>query len=153
SAGAYLEVALIQLIINSRSFLMLFAFSQKIDSETPVFHRFSLAFGVTDEVFGVSVASPGKLNPFYADGVMRMALPRWVLGTLVGVISGNILSDRLISASSLALYGRLLAVIIRPARGNKILSWLIAISLLSSLLFAVLPRLLTISSGVKIIVL
>lgn len=153
SAAAFLEVALIQLIINSRYFLMSFALSQKIDSETPVFHRFLLAFGLTDEVFGVSVASPGKLNPFYAYGVMSVALPGWVLGTLLGVISGNILTERLISALSIALYGMLLAVIIPPARGNKILSWLIAISMLSSLLFAVLPLLQTISSGVKIIVL
>lgn len=153
SAATFLEIALAQLIINSRYFLMSFALSQKIDSRTSLFHRLILAFGLTDEVFGVSMANRGKLNPFYTYGVMSTALPGWVLGTLLGVISGNILPERLISPLSIALYGMLIAVIIPPARGNKVLSGLIVISMLLSFLFAILPLLQTISSGVKIIVL
>lgn len=146
-------MAITQLIINSRYFLMSFVLSQKIDPSTPLFHRFILAFGITDEVFGVSVATTGRLNPYYSYGVMSTALPGWVLGTLLGVISGNILPERLVSALSIALYGMLIAVIVPPARGNKVLSWLIMISMLLSLLFAVTPILNMISSGVKIIVL
>ncbi|MBA4538164.1 AzlC family ABC transporter permease [Bacillus aquiflavi] len=153
TVATILEITLTQLIINSRYFLMSFALSQKIDPNTPFFHRLILAFGITDEVFGVSVAAPGKLNPFYTYGVMSVALPGWVLGTLLGIISGNVLPERLMSALSIALYGMLLAVIIPPAKGNKILSGLIVISMGLSLLFAVLPFLQTISSGVKIIVL
>ena len=82
-----------------------------------------------------------------------MAMPGWALGTLLGVISGNILPERMISALSIALYGMLLAVIIPPAKGNKILTALIFISMVASLLFAILPFLNTISSGVKIILL
>lgn len=151
--ATFIEMAITQLIINSRYFLMSFALSQKIDPSTPLFHRFILAFGITDEVFGVSVATTGRLNPYYSYGVMSTALPGWVLGTLLGVISGNILPERLVSALSIALYGMLIAVIVPPARGNKVLSWLIMISMLLSLLFAVTPILNMISSGVKIIVL
>lgn len=153
SVATVLEIALTQIIINSRYFLMSFALSQKIDPNTSFFHRLIMAFGITDEIFGVSVAAPGKLHPFYVYGVMSVAVPGWVLGTLLGVISGNVLPDRLMSALSIALYGMLLAVIIPPAKGNKILSALIVISMGLSLLFAVLPMLQTISSGVKIIIL
>lgn len=153
SVATVLEIILTQLIINSRYFLMSFALSQKIDPTTPLFHRLIMAFGITDEVFGVSVAAPGRLNPFFTYGVMSVAVPGWVLGTLLGVISGNILPERLMSALSIALYGMLLAVIIPPAKGNKILTGLIVISMALSLLFAVLPMLHTISSGLKIIVL
>ena len=45
------------------------------------------------------------------------------------------------------------AVIIPPAKGNKILTALIFISMVASLLFATLPFLNMISSGVKIILL
>ena len=62
-AATFLEMALTQLIINSRYFLMSFALSQKIDPNTPMFHRLILAFGITDEVFGVSVASR-EVKPF-----------------------------------------------------------------------------------------
>lgn len=147
------EVAVTQLIINSRYFLMSFALSQKIDHDTPVFHRFMMAHGITDEIFGVSVARPGRLNPYYVYGVMSAAIPGWALGTLFGVISGNVLPPRLTSALSIALFGMLLAVIIPPAKGNKVISGLIIVSMVVSLAFAKFPVLMDISSGVKIIVL
>ncbi|MFS0821148.1 AzlC family ABC transporter permease [Bacillus sp. 1P02SD] len=152
-AATIVEIAVTQLIINSRYFLMSFALSQKIDPNTSFFHRSIMAYGITDEVFGVTVAVPGKLNPYYAYGVMSAAVPGWALGTLFGVISGNILPPRLISALSIALFGMLIAVIIPPAKGDKVLTGLIVISMVLSLLFAELPILESISSGVKIIIL
>ena len=120
TAAAIIEIAVAQLIINSRYFLMSFALSQKIDPKTPVIHRLLMAYGITDEVFGVSVTVPGKLSPYYAYGVMSVAVPGWALGTLFGVISGDILPPRLISALSIALFGMLLAVIIPPAKKSKV---------------------------------
>lgn len=148
-----LQIALSQLIINSRYFLMSFALSQKIDPDTPIIHRFIMAFGITDEVFGVSIAQPGRLSPYYMYGLMSAAIPGWTLGTLFGVISGGMLPERLTSALSIALFGMLLAVIIPPAKGDKIVSGIIIISMTISLAFAKIPALSTISAGVKIIVL
>lgn len=153
SAAAIIEIAIAQLIINSRYFLMSFALSQKIDPNTSFFHRSLMAYGITDEVFGVSIAVPGKLSPYYVYGVMSAAVPGWALGTLFGVVSGNVLDPRLISALSIALFGMLLAVIIPPAKKSKILAGLIVISMVLSLVFDVLPILQSISSGVKIIIL
>ena len=82
-----------------------------------------------------------------------MAVPGWALGTLLGVVSGNVLPPRMNSALGIALYGMLLAVIIPPTKGNKILTGIILISMVASLIFATLPFLNTISSGVKIILL
>src|SRR5690606_4469390 len=84
---------------------------------------------------------------------MSAAVPGWALGTLFGVLSGNILPPRLISALSIALFGMLLAVIIPPAKENKILLGLIVTSMILSLVFSALPTLSSISSGVKIIIL
>lgn len=148
-----LQIALSQLIINSRYFLMSFALSQKIDPDTPIIHRFIMAFGITDEVFGVSIAQPGRLSPYYMYGLMSAAIPGWTLGTLFGVISDGMLPERLTSALSIALFGMLLAVIIPPAKGDKIVSGIIIISMTISLAFAKIPALSTISAGVKIIVL
>ena len=153
TSAAFLEIALIQLIINSRYFLMSAALSQKIDQRTPLIHRMLMAAGISDEVFGLSMTVQGKLNPYYTYGIISMAMPGWALGTLLGVVSGNVLPPRMVSALSIALYGMLLAVIIPPAKGNKMLTVLIIISMVASLLFASLPILNTISSGVKIILL
>jgi predicted branched-subunit amino acid permease len=153
TSAAFLEIALTQLIINSRYFLMSAALSQKIDQRTPLIHRMLMAAGISDEVFGLSMTVQGKLNPYYTYGIMSMAIPGWALGTLLGVVSGNVLPPRMVSALSIALYGMLLAVIIPPAKGNKLLTVLILISMVASLLFATLPILNTVSSGVKIILL
>lgn len=153
SAATVLEIAVAQLIINSRYFLMSFALSQKIDPNTPLYHRFLLAFGITDEIFGVSIAVRGKLNPFYSYGLMSVAIPGWALGTLAGVVAGNMLPERLIHALSIALFAMLLAVIIPPAKDKRILRGLIICSMASSFLFSIIPVLSSMSSGVKIIVL
>src|SRR5699024_6727585 len=116
SSAAILEVIIAQIIINSRYFIMSFALTQKIEPDTPLLHSMIMAHGITDEIFGVATAAPGKLSPYYMYGIMSVALPGWALGTLLGVVSGNILPDRVISALSIALYGMLIAVIIPPAK-------------------------------------
>ncbi|MHA6252195.1 AzlC family ABC transporter permease [Oceanobacillus sp. CAU 1775] len=153
SVATIAEIAATQLIINSRYFLMSFALSQKIEPTTPLVHRLIMAHGITDEVFGVSVARAGRISPYFFYGIMSAAIPGWALGTLFGVISGDILPPRLISALSIALYGMLLAVIIPPAKRDKIVTGLIIVSMALSLIFAVLPVFAGISSGVKIIIL
>ena len=153
TAATIAEIAATQLIINSRYFLMSFALSQKIDPETSFFHRLVMSFGITDEVFGVSVARQGRLSPYYVYGVMCAAIPGWSLGTLFGVISGNILPPRMISALSIALFGMLLAVIIPAAKESKIILGLIILSMVTSFILASIPMLASISSGLKIIIL
>lgn len=152
SGASYVEMALSQLVINLRYCLMSCALSQKIDRNAPFAHRFLVAFGVTDEIFGVSVTQD-TLSPFYSYGLMTTAIPGWTIGTILGVISGQILPLRLVSAMSLALYGMFLAVIIPPARENKVLAGLIPVSMGVSLLCTVLPIIKEVSSGTRIIIL
>jgi predicted branched-subunit amino acid permease len=152
SAG-YMEMAVTQLIINLRYCLMSCSLSQKLRKDTSFIHRFLIASGISDEVFGVSVCRSGKLNPFYSYGVISIAMPGWAFGTFLGVVSGNILPARVLSALSVALYGMFLAVIIPPAKGNKIISGVILLSMFLSLAFTKLPLLSQISSGFRIIIL
>lgn len=153
-AGApFVEMAVTQLIINLRYCLMSCSLSQKLESGIPSFHRFLMAYGVTDEIFGVSVCRPGMLSPFYNYGLICVAVPGWTLGTLLGAISGDLLPARLLSALNVALYGMFLAVVIPPAKGNRILTGVILASMALSFLFTRIPSLDHISSGFKIIIL
>lgn len=153
TSTTYFEMAVTQLIINLRYCLMSCSLSQKLDFETPFAHRFLVAFGITDEIFGVSVCKEGKLNPFYTYGLMSICMLGWALGTFLGVVSGNILPARMISALSIALYGMFMAVIIPPAKGNKVLSGLILLAMLMSLVFSKVSIFSHISAGFKIIIL
>lgn len=149
----YFELALTQLIINLRYCLMSSALSQKISDKAPFFHRFFMAFGNTDEVFAIAVSSEGELLPSYFYGIMTSALPGWVLGTALGVISGEVLPERVLSALGIALYAMFIAIIIPPAKKSKIVALIVAISMVASYLFSKLPVLKSISSGFKIIIL
>lgn len=154
AAGASLaEQALTQLIINLRYCLMSCALSQKLDHSMPFFHRLLIGYGVTDEIFGVSVCREGVLSPWYSYGLMAMAVPGWTLGTLLGALSGSLLPERLLSALNVALYGMFLAVILPPARKNHVLAGIILVSMAASLLFQLLPFLSGVSSGFRIILL
>lgn len=153
TGASLLEMALTQLIINLRYCLMSAALTQKLDPKTPFWHRFLLAQGVTDEIFGISIGIDGTLNPFYTYGAMLLALPGWTLGTWLGAVMGGILPARILSAMSVALYGMFIAVILPPARTNRILAGLVAIAMAASLAATRLPVVRDIRPGTRIILL
>lgn len=154
AAGApYLEMAFTQFVVNLRYLLMSCALSQKIAPETPVWQRLLMGYTVTDEVFGISAAVPDKLDPFYCFGAISVAAPGWALGTCLGILMGEALPSRVVSALSVALYGMFLAVILPPARKDRVIAGVVAVSMLFSALFTWSPMLSGISSGTRIIIL
>ena len=149
--ASYVEMALITLVANARYLLMSAVLSQKFDPATPFYHRIFVGFDVTDEIFGITVARPGKLNPYYNYGAMSVALPGWSVGTMLGVIAGNILPPSAVSALSVALYGMFLAVIMPPARGDRVI--LIAIAVSFAMSFMADQLFADISAGTRTIIL
>lgn len=152
-SATYIEMAITQLIINLRYCLMSCSLSQKLDPKTTILQRLIMAFGITDEIFGVSATVDGTLSPYYTYGNISIALPGWALGTLLGILSGSIMSPRLLSALGIALYGMFIAIIVPPAKGNKVIMGVILASMFLSFAFAQIPVINEISSGFKIIIL
>ena len=153
AGGSYLEMAIVTLIANARYLLMSFAMSQKLDPDTPLYHRLLIGYDLTDELFGISIARKGWLNPYYFYGAMIVALPAWSIGTGMGVAAGNILPLRIVSALSVALYGMFLAIIIPPAREDRVVAVTVLISFLASFMTSRMPLFSAISTGTKIIIL
>ena len=116
AAATYAEVAILTLITNARYFLMSFALSQRIDPQMKPIHRFLVGAVVTDEIFAISIARPGYLEPAYNYGAIAVSVPAWAIGTALGILMGNLLPARIVSALSVALYGMFLAIIIPPAK-------------------------------------
>ena len=153
-AGAgYWEMALSQFVINLRYMLMSASLSQKLAPDTPLYHRLLVGYGVTDEIFGISINVPGRLDPFYTYGAISIASPAWALGTCLGVVLGNVLPERIVVALSVALYGMFIAIIVPPARKDKTLALLVLVSMAASWAFPLVPFLAGISGGMKIILL
>ena len=88
--AGYLQVAIITLIANARYLLMSCALAQRFSPDTPFFHRFLIGYDVTDELFGITIARPGWLNPYYTYGAILVAAPAWSIGTALGIIAGNL---------------------------------------------------------------
>ena len=153
-AGAgYLQVALATLIANARYLLMSCALGQRMSPDMPLGHRMLIGFDLTDEVFGITILRPGFINPWYTYGAMVTSIPFWAAGTSLGILAGNLLPVRLVSAFGVALYGMFLAVIIPPARKDKILAALIAICFAASFAATKLPWISSLSDGTRTIIL
>ncbi len=134
SQGSYMVLALMQLIINLRYLLMSTALSQKISPKTSISSRLKMAYGITDEIFALSVTYPDTLPPAYTYGLITAAVPGWSLGTLLGGIAGQILPAGVISALGIAIYGMFVAIVMPEMKKKR--SVLIAV--LAAALFTVL---------------
>ena len=151
AGGSLLEMAIIIFITNLRYSLMSLTYSQRFAPDTHWLHRFLMSFGISDEIFAVSVGRPGDLVPAYTYGVMALALPSWCTGTALGIMVGNILPDMVVGALSVSLYGMFLAIIIPPAKKNKIVGVLVVISFTASYLATKLPILSELSESMRTI--
>lgn len=154
AAGASLaEVIVMEAIANARYLLMSTALSQKVDPELPMRHRMLMGLWITDEIFGLSVTTEGRLNPYYMYGMAAVAAPGWALGTLLGVVLGNVLPVRVVSALSVGLYGMFMSIFVPPARKNPVIAGLVIVSFALSWAVNALSWFDGISSGMKIIIL
>ena len=153
AAASFIEIALITLVVNARYLLMSTALTQRFDPKTPLIHRLLVGFGVTDEIFGITIARPGYINPVYNYGALIVAVPLWSIGTSLGIIAGNFLPARVVSALSVALYGMFLAIIIPPAKKNVVIMISVLASFAASYAFTKLPLVSNLSSGTRTIIL
>ena len=152
SGGSLFEIGITTFVINIRYLLMSLSLSQRIDPNLPMPQRLVMSFGVTDEIFGVSMQHKGQIPFAYFLGLMTAPFWGWALGTLVGATAVSLLPDMVRSALGIAIYGMFLAVIIPPARTEHSLAWVIVIAAVISCLFYYLPGLNQLSSGWVIII-
>ena len=165
SAGQYIgftlyaaRATLIQLIImtvitNARYVLMGFALNQRLPENTSMGKRLLTGLSITDEIFGITIAQPGQINPFYPFGALVTAVPCWAAGTAVGIALGSILPARLVSALSIALFGMFLAVIVPACRKDKVVAAVVIVSFAASYAAIHAPVISNLSSGNRTILL
>ena len=152
NGGSLFEIGLTTFVINIRYLLMSLSLSQRIDPALSIPKRLVMSFGVTDEIFGVSMQAKGQISAAYFIGLMTAPFWGWALGTLIGATAVSLLPDMVRSALGIAIYGMFLAVIIPPAREEHALAWVIVLAALISCVFYYVPVLNQLSSGWVIII-
>jgi len=146
------ELLLSQCVINLRYALMGLSLAQKADPSVRLRDRFLIAFGITDEVFAVSVSQPGLVGRYYLFGLIAAPYLGWSVGTLLGTIAGDLLPQSVLSALGIAIYGMFVAIVIPPAKKSRAIAAVLAIAVGLSCAFRYLPYLKEVSSGFVIIV-
>lgn len=151
AGGTYLEIALATLIINLRYMLMSFSLSQKLDKAVRRGSCFLFGFGITDEIFAVSVTEPGTVSAPFLYGLMTTPMIGWVSGTFLGAVASGMMPTSLGNAMELGLYAMFIAIIVPPAKKNyKVLCVILMAIIIECILYYV-PVFQFISGGFKVI--
>ena len=150
--GNFIELAITTLIINMRYFLMSLSVSQQVDSSMKLWQRFLVSFGITDEIFAVSMRHPRPLTAVYMAGLIITPVLGWTLGTAAGAIATTVMPEALSTAMGIALYGMFIAIVIPPAKEDKNILVAVLMAIAGSLLFSYAPLLKSISGGWTIII-
>ncbi len=149
---AYVEIAITTFVINIRYMLMSLALSQKIKKDTKVWKRLIFGFGITDEVFGVSISEPGKISASYMNGLITLPIVGWTLGTALGTVASHWMPEVLSQAMELGLYAMFIAIIVPPARKSKPITMVILLAVLIECILYYVPIFQFVSDGFKVII-
>lgn len=152
AGGNLIELALTTLIINMRYFLMSLSVSQKIDSSVSFLDRFFISFGITDEIFAVSMRHRKTLKTSYMAGLIITPVIGWTSGTAIGSFAAMLLPERLAAAMGIALYGMFIAIVVPPAAKSMNVLFSASLAVCASLVFHFVPFLKMISDGWVIII-
>lgn len=153
AAGSLFTMILTTIVVNARYLLMSTAMSQRMDPAGKLVHRFGMSMCITDELFAISIAREGYLEPYYLYGAALVASPCWALGSSLGCVAGDLMPVWAVSALSVALYGMFLAAIIPSARQDRVIAGLIAVSFIASFAASRLPWISTLEPSLRIILL
>ncbi len=150
--GTFIELAITTLIINIRYFLMSLSVSQKTHPSIKLKERFAISFGITDEIFAVSMQRKTLLTTAYMAGLILTPVIGWTAGTAVGAMATSFMPKILSNAMGIALYGMFIAIIIPPAREKKSILFAVVLAIIASMIFTYVPPLSGISEGWSIII-
>ena len=153
SGTSLTALAVLILVTNARYLLMSCALSQKLSPEVSMQHRFLIAWGVTDELFGIGVGRSGYVKPSYMYGAFLTSLSFWATGTACGVVAGNILPQGVVAALSASIFGMFLAVIIPPARKSRTVGAVVLGASVLSCVATIIPVIQDMSESIRVILL
>lgn len=151
AGGSLVEIAMTTLIINLRYFLMSISLSQKVEQNMSVKERLGVSFGITDEIFAVSMQRDHAVTSAYMAGLIVTPVLGWTGGTFVGAVATSLMPTMLANALGIALYGMFIAVIVPPAREQKNVLFAVLLAIAASVACKYLPVIKNLSGGWTII--
>ncbi len=152
SGGGLFELAFATFIINLRYLLMSLSLSQRIDPKISLPGRLIMSFGITDEIFALSMQQNGSITFKYFVGLMTLPYIGWAGGTFLGSFASSVLPEQVRLALSIAIYAMFIAIIIPPSKKSRPVLFVVLTSIAVSIALHVIPVLKQLSSGWLIII-
>ncbi|MBE6534304.1 MAG: AzlC family ABC transporter permease [Ruminococcaceae bacterium] len=141
--GSIFALGFGQLFINLRYALMSVSLSQKFDRKVTLLDRFLIGFGVTDEIFAVSVSQKESVSKEYMCGLIVLPYMGWSLGTLIGALLGVVVSTYLppfvLAALGIAIYGMFIAIVVPVVKKERSVMFCVLVAMLLSILCYYVP--------------
>ena len=150
--GTFAELAVSQLVINSRYSLMSISLSQHLSSKVKLWQRFLIAFGNTDEIFAVSTANIFPVGSRYMFGLILTPLLGWTGGTLLGAVAGDVLPAIVVTSLGVAIYGMFIAIVVPQIKREHSAAFCAAVAVIASCALYYIPVVSEIPDGFKIII-
>ena len=151
-AGTLIEMAFTQFVINLRYSLMSISLTQRVDDKFKGKYRAMLGFGITDEIFAVSMNTGKSIRRSYFFGLIIISYLGWAAGTLAGAICGNILPEAVSSALGIALFGMFVAIVVPEVKAHRSVAIVVIIAVILSCILRYVPIFSAVSSGFAIII-
>lgn len=141
--GSIFALGFGQLFINLRYALMSVSLSQNLDNRVTLLDRFLIGFGVTDEIFAVSVSQEEPVSKEYMYGLIALPYIGWSLGTLLGAVLGVVVSTYLppfvLAALGIAIYGMFIAIVVPVMKKERAVTVCVLVAMLLSALCYYVP--------------
>lgn len=138
--GTYMAIFIVTLIINLRYVLMSASIAPRI-AHLPLYQKMIMAYGLTDEIYAVSITRRIDLSVWFTLGIYTVAIPMWLLGTTIGAMLGEILPAVVVLSFQACLFGMFLAIVLPPAKEHKNIRLAVILSMALNGVIELLKRL------------
>lgn len=145
------NIVLTTIMINARYLLMSFCVANKLKDSVPTKIRALLAFGITDEVFVVSMTRE-DLKTSFMFGTQLISHIGWVTGTMVGVLLANVLPKSISESIGIAIYIMFLGLLLPAARNSMKIAIVTVIAMITSSILYWVPVLNKVIGNWRIII-
>lgn len=158
---AFVSIVLTVFILNLRHIIMSTCIMEKLD-KTKLSTRLLLAFGITDEVFALSMTDRKRqtLTPRYFAGIALSSYIAWNIGSILGILFSSILPEIVSKSLGVSLYAMFIGLLVPNMKKSKHIVYVVFMTMvlnvvlnlfLSSSVSMIVSTLLGASIGMKFV--
>lgn len=126
-------------VVNCRYILLSLSLSQRLDPNMSILQRMLFSFFNTDEIFAIAVQQRGKLKAPYLFGVATLPYIGWVMGAILGCLFTDLMPSYIAQCLDMLIFSMYTAIIVPSMKESKPVSWVVAISIVLSVILECSP--------------